>query len=553
MQFQKIYDWIKDNFVRNKVVEEFIEFNNVNSPKNQSISNEFKGEALIELQMSFPAFIIYSYFCNFFLRSELKVIGYYPSNEFGKLRFFFNRILCLLSIDNGLFRPYRILRSMGVKSFIFPNIVEILDDDIGNLLSSCRKEGKEFILRMKIKNVVFGDLFYDWHLRKRELATIDVNTMYFEKDLNQFLLLFTFWYDYFANNNVKFVLVSHSVYAQGLVGRIGLEFGSQVFFIGPDRVHKITNERLMADSEFQLYEPNVDWQLGYKINPLRARKALKDLSFGSKITTAHTFVSGYKGSKIERIVREGEINILIASHCFSDSPHSFGDQLFPDYFEWLNFLAEFSKHSSFNWYIKAHPAFFESDKIHFNEFSKMNPHLIVVPSEYSNLELFKQGINVVLTVHGTIAFEAAYEDILVINASRNSPHVNYNFSLSPKSIEEFREMLICIPAMVHVTNIDKTQVEHFFDLHHLRLNRSVIFGDNYQAYLNFVGGYGAQYTNPLSLEFWLKDDKCVKNFQISYTKIANFIRSSNIVLDSFSVGRIEERPTHPIIYNSLES
>ena len=49
-------------------------------------------------------------------------------------------------------------------------------------------------------------------------------------------------------------------------------------------------------------------------------------------------------------------NILISCHDFTDAPNSYGKFIFKDFYEWINFLGEFSKNDKkYNWFIKPHP------------------------------------------------------------------------------------------------------------------------------------------------------------------------------------------------------
>ena len=41
--------------------------------------------------------------------------------------------------------------------------------------------------------------------------------------------------------------------------------------------------------------------------------------------------------------KNNKIKILIATHCFLDAPNAIGKLLFSDFYEWLKFLAEYSK------------------------------------------------------------------------------------------------------------------------------------------------------------------------------------------------------------------
>ena len=66
--------------------------------------------------------------------------------------------------------------------------------------------------------------------------------------------------------------------------------------------------------------------------------------------------SAYGEHKDERLLKESSrIKVFIALHCFFDSPHSYGCNLFPDFYEWLDFLGKISLETDYDWYMKTHP------------------------------------------------------------------------------------------------------------------------------------------------------------------------------------------------------
>ena len=54
----------------------------------------------------------------------------------------------------------------------------------------------------------------------------------------------------------------------------------------------------------------------------------------------------------KRLIKKNDnVKILIAPHDFFDAVHIYGETLFEDFYEWLNFLGQFSK-TNYDWYIK---------------------------------------------------------------------------------------------------------------------------------------------------------------------------------------------------------
>ena len=52
----------------------------------------------------------------------------------------------------------------------------------------------------------------------------------------------------------------------------------------------------------------------------------------------------------------------------------------------------------------------------------------------SHNQLIKEGIDAVITCHGSIGAEYPFFNKLVLNASTSNPHINYNFNIHPKKI-----------------------------------------------------------------------------------------------------------------------
>lgn len=485
-------------------IESFIQSNRIHQ------KNVTKGDAvaLFELQVTYPAYIGYSYFARILESQGVNLIGYRPVNDLSKLSLLTFKILRTIPLDNGVNWPFRIMRSFGVTKFVLPardsKKIEALEDYFLEY-TSMNKSQK---LKFKINDVLVGDLFYDWHLRQRGLSTITEDSQLLWVDFCQFFETFMWWENFFHCNRVDSVFVSHSVYSQGILARIGMKNNSNVFLVGADRVYRLTHNNLHPDMEFLSYKPATKKQFGYLTDLDRARIAINSLRDGNQsLSSAHSYVSGYKGFENRRVIEQnGKINILIAAHCFSDAPHATGDFHFADFEEWLNFLGHKSSQTldKYNWYIKAHPAFFETDKIHFARIVANFPWIQPIPSDFSNLDLFKQGVQVVLTIFGTIAFEAAYENVLVINASNNCPHMNYEFSLRPKSLLEYEAMIDAIPNYLTEFVINPGDILHFYDLHHLRKNSNIYFREYYPELLTLVGGYSAVATSPEVFKFWIR-------------------------------------------------
>jgi hypothetical protein len=434
-----------------------------------------------------------------------KLVGFRPYINDEILPKTLDHLFSKFSLDNGLHYPFRLARAIGIEAFLFPK--RFLRDCI-----SVRKYFQTFIsierdalLHKEVNGVRVGDLFYDWHLRKRGLATVNTNTVNYRVDLKEFLDNFFYWYRILDNKKYTNIIISHTVYMQGILVRLGLARGINVYLVSFDRVYRLNNQLVHADIEFKLYDPSKSVQFGYKINLERARRKLALM--GSEINLAFGIpglVSGLHGEIDKKLINQTEkLKVLIAPHCFSDSPHAMGDFLFCDYFEWLKFICTISTELDYDWYIKPHPGFLESDKNHFQLLIEQFPNLTVIDKNISNLALFRDGLDVVVTAQGTIGFEAATFGVLAINASADAPASRYNFTVSPSTTIELKKILFDLKKIKADFNIDKDEILHFYDLHYLRRANSWLFKEKGRLFFNQFEKYSEIFISPKVFDIWM--------------------------------------------------
>ena len=218
--------------------------------------------------------------------------------------------------------------------------------------------------------------------------------------------------------------------------------------------------------------------------------------------------------------------ILIAAHCFLDNPHPYGiESLFCDFYEWLDFLAKFSKKTNFEWYIKSHPDFKPETQKIINEFVKKYKNLKLLPSSTSHHQIIKEGISCVLTVHGTIAWEYAYFNIPVINASQNNPHIDFNFSYHPKNITDYKKAILNFDKLN--LHFSKKEIYKFYFMHNIYRNSDWII-DDIDKFLFEIKGY-KNISNLIFYKNFLKKTNKVKVKKIS-NRIYNFLKSDNFLI-----------------------
>ena len=368
------------------------------------------------------------------------------------------------------------------------------ENTIRQLLKKIKK--KKDLLNIKIDNVLIGDLIYDTYLNQYKVPTLtNLHEKNFLKLLKKSVINFYFWKNYFNFNQVVALVVSDTVYTSSLLVRIAVKNKIPVYQCNWSNIIKIDNKNFYAANKFKFYRED------FKKLPMQKKKIAisiakrridqrfsgdknsDDIMFYTKKTSFH---SDLKQHNI--LLKNTKKKILIAAHCFLDAPHGYGHKgdLFLDFYEWLKYLYKISKKTNYDWYIKNHISFMDQTNIILANFLKDKPEFKLIPAETSHFQLIKEGINCVLTVHGTIGWEYAYFKIPVINASINNPHICYDFNLNPKSLDEYEKMILNFSK--YKINYNKKDICEYYFMHNLFTNNTWMF-DDYIEVMKKIGGY----------------------------------------------------------------
>lgn len=348
---------------------------------------------------------------------------------------------------------------------------------------------------LHIKGVWIGDLVYDSYLMTMLKATINLEDTDFKLFLKESIELYIFWDDYLIKHNVCGVNVSHCVYNLAMPLRLAVYRDIPVFQTNATHIYRLSRKNLFAYNDFFHFRerfaelPEDVREAGLA---LAQRRIQRRFTGEVGVDMAYSTKSAYVAPKHSRLLRETDKKkILIATHCFFDSPHSYGKNTFPDFYEWLDFLGKMTECTDYDWYIKTHPDFLPGTKEIIDNFIKRYPKFTLLPSDASHHQIISEGINLTLTSYGTIGFEYAALGIPVINASMNNPHIAYDFNLHAADPETYRRMLLNLDEL-HL-HIDKRQVYEYYFMRHI-YNTENIFFENYEKSIEEIGGYDAQFS-----------------------------------------------------------
>ena len=468
-----------------------------------------------------PSIISYSYFSNILANIyQAKIISY--NTNFFNFKYLLNYLLQIKFIDS-----FNILKSFNVTQNIIPK--KNNSETIKKFYSQNLKllKNKKDILRLKFYNIKVGDLIYDQYLRKYNLPTIDIKSKKFKNFLYSFIQLFFFWHIYFNNNKVKAVIASHTVYSIGIIPRIAIFYNIKAYNVGVSYAYALSKKNYLRLSGFENYRKNY-----FKIKKYLKKDLIKisKKKFCQKISGKNSTVNNIIKNIPHAVFNEESIKqnkniklekkILIATHCFTDAVHAYGDALFVDFYEWLNYLGELSNTMNYKWIIKIHPSEYSRNIEHMNYFLKKYKNFSLIDKEKSHNEIISENrIMCVLTVYGSVGYEYPFFGIPVINASTNNPHQAYNFNYNPSSIYQYKNLIKNIEKL---KNNFKSYKNEIYEYYYIR------FLSEYHTFKNperVMEKLGKEYSSPLIFREWINQFS-LKLHQKRINDYSKFIKSN---------------------------
>ena len=520
------YKLLKSRYYNNildKLTKLFIKHNYKVWNKFNNQEKILDGEILFELNAMHSTAISSSYLANVLSKKyQSKLVGYYlvkPSwrQLYGFLRRSFEKVY----------------ESFGMSKIVYTKLNKVLQNE-SNILykkvyTSLRE--KKDVENITIDRILIGDLVYDSFLRSASKPTIDIKDKYFINLLKNSLDIYTFWKNYFNTHNVKAISVSHCVYNWAIPLRIAISKNIPAFQCSSEYVYRLNRKNMFAYTDFvgikEVFSkfPDAVQEKALKQAKNRIELRLKgevgvDMSYSSK--------SAYTNNRLNRLIKaSSRKKVFIALHCFFDSPHSYGSNLFPDFFEWLDFLGKISEKTNYDWYLKTHADYLPGNMPIINYFLKKYTRFNLLPSNSSHYQIIEEGIDVALTTYGTIGFEYAALGVPVINASLNNPHIAYNFILHPRSVKEYSEILHNLDKIN--LKIDKNEVYEYYFMSKIHRSNKWLFNDH-DHMLEDLGGYSEQFTSKI-YGYWMerftifRHDKTIK-------ALSEFIDSEDFIMST---------------------
>jgi len=491
---------ISEKIKKRSYIKNFIYHNTIHW-KNKKNKNKSSGIILLEFNSMTSSHIAYSYLANVLAKkNNWKIYGYISNGRTTLNERIKYKIKSIFPISD-----WKIYKSFNTEKLIVPRITSKIRHESYLELSKIKKsiKSKKDFENLKCKNLKIGDLFYDSYLMESKQATIDLKSKNFYNTISRYLLNFYFWIEYFKENKIKAVISSHSVYNLAVPLRIAISKNILAFQANIHHTYKLNKKNIFGYKDFKYYRSKFkSFSTKEKSQAYKKAKEQIHKRFAGEVGVdmAYSSKSAFSNKTDESVIQKTKNKkIIILSHCFFDSPHVYGNNLFPDFYEWLKFLGACAETTRFDWYLKTHPDYLPGTLEILNEVLKKYPRIKLLPPSTSHHSIINGGIDVALTVYGTVGFEYPLLGVQVINASKNNPHINYKFNFHPKNIKEYKKLIL---AKQNKLKITKSSIYEFYYMNNIFFTCNIFFKQFYRLVEKI--GYKNLF-NPIVYKMWLDE------------------------------------------------
>lgn len=271
---------------------------------------------------------------------------------------------------------------------------------------------------------------------------------------------------------------------------------------------------------------------GLSISQDKLKKRLSGFA-GVKYDLISKKSSFHKKKMTKQIKKTNKIKILVCTRNFFDAVHVFGNQLFVDNLEWLNCLGRISNVTNYDWYIKTHRSY-EGKFTKYQPKSNSTIHKIIsqypkfkiLNPDYSHRQIVSEGIDFVITQHGSVGYEYAYLGIPVINSSLNNPQIAYNFNINPKTSIQFIKIIKNLKKIK--ISINKKRVSEFYFMRNLFQDKSWFFNDLNEL-MKSIDNWDGKYSYKI-YNYFIKFINNKNNIKRIEKNLDNFLKSKDHVI-----------------------
>lgn len=340
---------------------------------------------------------------------------------------------------------------------------------------------KNDLFNLHIDGVWVGMDIYESILRSGT-HTVSIDSLRTSRHLYIAITFFIYFSKAFKSNEIKAVALSHDNYiGMGLIARIAYFNNVPVYLANAYGI-------LKTDHTHQIYEKYAQYKnIFEKLNSEERLNAIewsreslaRRLDGEVGVEMSYQTKSAYHALRFKRQLSDSKkLKVIVATHCFYDSPHGFGGMLFTDFYEWLTFLGSISFETDYEWYLKPHADYLPGTIEVLQRFAKEFPLFRIIDPKVSWHQLKDEGASVALTCYGSIGHELPLLGWKIINASYN-PHISYKFNWHAKDKSHYTELLKNLSDLGEIEEVDS--IYEFFYVHKKLVSEDNFFFDSAEA------------------------------------------------------------------------
>lgn len=356
------------------------------------------------------------------------------------LIFIFKFYLNLIILFYRNLKWRKIYGNLGVD-FISLNNKKIFDEirylNKAEIILSKIKSKKD-LQKLKIKNILVGDLIYDTYLRYNYKSTVDLKDSFLIEVIAKTICSLEklekneIDFDEFFTNQLAYIY--HGLLIRKLNKR------TKIFnFMWTAGTYYAPLSKYFYLHDFTKYKKLFKKEKNSSDKLLKAEKLLNK-KFSGEIIPQENFMpmSPYQKKRY----KISNIHGIIFLHCFVDSPTSRGKCIFIDFNDWIIKTLEYFKKKKISdkIAIKPHPDSKEASLVFVEKLKKEYPEFIWLNKDSSNRSIIKKKPKFGITVMGTVLHELAYHNILPISAGENST-LNYKFVMTANSKKQYFDLI----------------------------------------------------------------------------------------------------------------
>lgn len=338
---------------------------------------------------------------------------------------------------------------------------------------------KEDLLQLRVQGVWIGVEIYESYIGRLREPTVRLDDPRLREFVEEGVGALIFWLDFFARHDVVAVVVSHDSYLEYVITKVAFEKRVPVYMPSAWRIVRI-------DRPYAAYEHFKEYRRMFqRLDSDEQDRALAlarerlDLRFRGEVGVdmPYSKASAFGAVGSGPVLRPGDkTKVLICTHCFFDNPQCFGGTLFVDFYEWLQFLGRMSERTDYDWYLKTHPDPLPGTDEVIQDILARFPRITQIPSNTSHHQLVRDGLDVVLTVYGSVGHELPALGVQVVNAGYN-PRIAYDFNWHARTLGEYEDYLLQLDGLEKP--IDLEQMYEFYYMHHFYGIADDLFLDSY--------------------------------------------------------------------------